>query len=132
MTSDPHTENVGGVSYTRYQNGLFSKISKVIHGDQMIQSDDSPSLSLQYEDGTKKVEIYSNSIKGGSDFGGVLKVNNITRMQFTADGTKILMPGQKIGLPAEANTSAPGAKTHRIQVLSETGAFLGYLAVYSS
>lgn len=132
VTSDPHTQNVGGVSYTRYQDGLFSKISKITHGDQVIQSNDSPSLSLQYEDGTKKVEIYSNSKKDGSDFGGVLKINDITRMQFTADGKKILLPGQKIGLPAEANTSAPGTKTHRIQVLSETGAFLGYLAVYAS
>ncbi|WP_449266145.1 hypothetical protein [Escherichia coli] len=132
VTSDPHTENVGGVSYTRYQDGLFSKISKINHGDQVIRSNESPSLSLQYEDGTKKIELYSNSKKDGSDFGGVLKVNDIARMQFTADGTKILLPGQKIGLPAEANTSAPGTKTHRIQVLSETGAFLGYLAVYSS
>lgn len=132
VTSDPHTENIGGVAYTRYKDGLFGKISKIIHGDQVIQSNDSPSLSLQYEDGTKKIEIYSNSKKDGSDFGGVLKINDIARMQFTADGAKILMPGQKIGLPAEANTSAPGNKTHRIQVLSETGAFLGYLAVYSS
>lgn len=38
----------------------------------------------------------------------------------------------KIELPAEANTSAPGTKTYRIQVLNEAGAFLGYLAVYST
>lgn len=132
ITSDPVTENIGGVDYTRYQDGLFSKITKITHADHVIQSNASPSISLQYENGTKKVELYSNSTKDGSDFGGVLKVNDITRMQFTADGSKILMPGQKIGLPAEANTNAPGAKTHRIQVLSETGAFLGYLAVYSS
>lgn len=132
VTSDPITENIGPVAYTRYQDGLFSKMLKITHGDQVIQSDNMPSLSLQYEDGTKKIELYSNSIKGSSDFGGVLKVNDLARMSFTADGSKILLPGQKLGLPAEANTNAPGAKTHRIQVLNEAGAFLGYLAVYSS
>ncbi|HBB8310890.1 TPA: hypothetical protein J8F53_004667, partial [Escherichia coli] len=131
VTSDPHTENVGGVSYTRYQNGLFSKISKVIHGDQIIQSDDSPSLSLQYEDGTKKVEIYSNSIKGGPDFGATLKVNDISRMQFTADGKKILLPGQTLGVKAEENTDTSGIKTHRVQLLNESGSHLGYIHVFS-
>ncbi len=131
VVSDPHTENTGGVAYTRYKDGLFSKVTKILHGDQIIQSDSSPSLALQYEDGTKKFEVYSNSSKGGADVGVVMKVNDVARLQFTTDN-KVLLPGQKLGLVGEANTSAPGTKTHRIQVLSETGAFLGYLAVYSS
>ena len=131
VVSDPHTENINGVSYTRYQDGLFSKVTKVVHGDQIIQSNLTPSLALQYEDGTKKFEVYSNSSKGGEDFGVVMKVNDLARLQFTSNN-KVLLPGQKLGLAGEANTNAPGAKTHRIQVLSETGDFLGYLAVYAT
>ncbi|HBD1073621.1 TPA: hypothetical protein KHA31_004846, partial [Escherichia coli] len=126
ITSDPHTENIGGVAYTRYKDGLFSKTTKIVHGDQIIQSDSSPSLSLQYEDGTKKVEIYSNSLKDGEDFGATLKVNDISRMQFTADGKKILLPGQTLGVKAEENTDTSGIKTHRVQLLNESGSHLGY------
>lgn len=131
ITSDPHTENIGGVAYTRYKNGLFSKTTKIVHGDQIIQSDSSPSLSLQYEDGTKKVEIYSNSLKDGADFGATLKVNDISRMQFTADGNKILLPGQTLGVKAEENTDTSGIKTHRVQLLNEAGLHLGYIHVFS-
>ena len=131
ITSDPHTENIGGVSYTRYKDGLFSKTTKIVHGDQIIQSDSSPSLSLQYEDGTKKVEIYSNSLKDGADFGATLKVNDISRMQFTADGNKILLPGQTLGVKAEENTDTSGIKTHRVQLLNESGSHLGYIHVFS-
>lgn len=131
ITSDPHTENIGGVAYTRYKDGLFSKTTKIVHGDQIIQSDSSPSLSLQYEDGTKKVEIYSNSLKDGEDFGATLKVNDISRMQFTADGKKILLPGQTLGVKAEENTDTSGIKTHRIQLLNESGSHLGYIHVFS-
>ncbi len=131
ITSDPHTENIGGVAYTRYKDGLFSKTTKIVHGDQIIQSDSSPSLSLQYEDGTKKVEIYSNSLKDGEDFGATLKVNDISRMQFTADGKKILLPGQTLGVKAEENTDTSGIKTHRVQLLNESGSHLGYIHVFS-
>ncbi|WP_250111301.1 phage head-binding domain-containing protein [Escherichia coli] len=131
ITSDPHTENIGGVAYTRYKDGLFSKTTKIVHGDQIIQSDSSPSLSLQHEDGTKKVEIYSNSLKGGEDFGATLKVNDISRMQFTADGKKILLPGQTLGVKAEENTDTSGIKTHRVQLLNESGSHLGYIHVFS-
>lgn len=131
VVSDPHIENVGGVSYTRYKDGLFSKMTRINHGDLIVRSDSSPSIALQYEDGTKKMEIYSNSSNGASDFGVVLKVNDVARAQFATDN-KILLPGQKLGLMAEANTNQPGAKTHRIQALDESGAFLGYIAVYAS
>ncbi|WP_250186250.1 phage head-binding domain-containing protein [Escherichia coli] len=131
ITSDPHTENIGGVAYTRYKDGLFSKTTKIVHGDQIIQSNSSPSLSLQHEDGTKKVEIYSNSLKDGEDFGATLKVNDISRMQFTADGKKILLPGQTLGVKAEENTDTSGIKTHRVQLLNESGAHLGYIHVFS-
>ncbi|BBR92566.1 hypothetical protein WP4S18E08_14390 [Escherichia coli] len=131
ITSDPHTENIGGVAYTRYKDGLFSKTTKIVHGDQIIQSNSSPSLSLQHEDGTKKVEIYSNSLKDGEDFGATLKVNDISRMQFTADGKKILLPGQTLGVKAEENTDTSGIKTHRVQLLNESGSHLGYIHVFS-
>lgn len=132
VSADPVIENIGGVTYTRYKDGLFGKTLRINHGDLVVQSDSSPSLSLQYEDGTKKFELYSNSNKGGEDVGVVMKVDNITRMQFTKDGNKVLLPGQGLGLKAEENTGAVGDKTHRIQVYNESGAHLGYIPVYAS
>lgn len=131
MISEPHTELLGGVNYIRYKNNLFRAVTKRLMGDVIISTNSSPSMSLQHEDGSKKVEIYSNSASGGSDFGAVLKVNDTTRMQLTPDN-KILLAGQKLGLSAEGNVNPPGAKTHRIQVLNESGGFLGYLAVYAT
>lgn len=131
VVSDPIGEVINNVSYTRYADGLFGRVTTTQHGDLIVQSDSRPSLSLQYEDGTKKVELYSNSVKGLGDYGTVLKVNDTTRMQFTVDN-KLLLPNQRLGLVAEKHTAPAGGKTHRIQVATESGGFLGYLTVTSS